>query len=91
LEYSNSLLEGVVSRHALKLIKHDRSGMGEWYVYFESFEFILSIGRDRGGHVSIELGSKIRRKPRANMRGPWSISHLKGYLDGKKITIFSTV
>ena len=83
-QFSGSLLGGVVSRHALKPVKHDRSAMGEWFVYYENSEFILGIGRDRGGHIGIELGSKIRRKPRAHMRGPWSMSHLKGYLDERK-------
>ncbi len=66
--------------------------MGEWFVYYENSEFILGIGRDRGGHISIDLGSRIRRKLRAHMRGPWSMSHLKGYLDeGKDHFIFESI
>jgi hypothetical protein len=84
LQLSRDLLGGVISRHALKLVKHDRSAMGEWFVYYDNSEFILGIGRDRGGYIGIDLGSKIRRKPRAHMRGPWSMSHLKGYLDEGK-------
>jgi len=84
LQFSRSLLEGVTSRHVLKLVKHDRSAMGEWFVYYENSEFILGIGKDRGGYIGFDLGSKIRRRPRAHMRGPWSMSHLKGYLDGGK-------
>ena len=58
--------------------------MGEWFVFYENSEFVLGISKDRGGYIGIDLGSKIRRKPRAQMRGPWSMSHLRGYLDGKK-------
>ncbi|HVW01375.1 MAG TPA: hypothetical protein VHB77_13575, partial [Planctomycetaceae bacterium] len=32
--------------------------------------------------IHICVGSRIRPKPRAHMRGPWSLSHLRGYLDG---------
>ncbi|MDF1628507.1 MAG: hypothetical protein P1U78_01815 [Alcanivoracaceae bacterium] len=85
LKYSENLLGGVISRHALTLVKHDRSGKGEWFVYYENFEFILGISKDRGDYIGIDLGSKIRRKPRAQMRGPWSMSHLRGYLDGNKV------
>ncbi len=84
LQYSENLLEGVISRHALNLVKHDRSGMGEWFVHYENSEFVLGISKDRGDNISIDLSSKFRRKPRAKMRGPWSMSHLRGYLDGKK-------
>jgi hypothetical protein len=56
--------------------------MFEWTYKAETDEFILQILRDRGGHIGICLGSKVRRKPRAQMRGPWSLSHLRGYLDG---------
>ena len=83
LQFSENLLGGVISRHALTPVKHDRSSMGEWFVYYESSEFVLGISKDRGGYIGIELGSKIRRKPRAQMRGPWSMSHLRGCLDGK--------
>ncbi len=92
LQSSRNLLEGVVSHHALKLVRHDRSAMGEWFVYYENSEFVLGIGRDRGGHISIDLGSKIRRKARAHMRGPWSMSHLKGYLgEGKDHFNFKSI
>ncbi|MBU1427168.1 MAG: hypothetical protein KKH12_14640 [Gammaproteobacteria bacterium] len=84
LKYSEDLLDGVISRHALTPVKHDGSGMGEWYVYFENPEFVLGISKDRGDYIGIDLGSKIRRKPRAQMRGPWSMSHLRAYIEGKK-------
>ena len=53
-------------------------------MYFENTEFIVGLGQDRIGYADIELGSKIRRKLRAHIRGPWSISHLRGYLEGRK-------
>ena len=77
-------MDGVISRHALTHVKYDRSDMGEWFVHYENSEFILGISKDRGDHIGIELGSKIRRKPKAQMRGPWSMGHLRGYLEGKK-------
>lgn len=82
ITYANHLISGLLSRHSLQITQHDKSAMGEWYIYYESSEFILDISRDRSERVSISLGSKIRRKPRAQLRGPWSMSHLKGYLDG---------
>ena len=82
LPFAERLLENIISNYSLKLCKHDISAMGEWYVYFENTEFIVGIGQDRSGHADIELGSKLRRKPRAHMRGPWSMSHLRGFIDG---------
>ena len=84
ISYASRLVDGVISRHSLQIGKHDNSAMGEWYVYFENSEFVLGVGQDRSGYLSIELGSKVRRKPRAQLRGPWSMSHLKGHLDGSK-------
>ena len=82
LPFANRLIEEVITRHELKLVKHDKSAMGEWYAYFENDEFIVSVSQDRSGFTSIELGSKNRIKPKARMRGPWSMSHLRGYLEG---------
>ena len=84
LPFAERLLGSIISRHSLKIAKHDISAMGEWYVYFENADFIVGIGQDRIGHAEIELGSKLRRKPRAHMRGPWSMSHLRGFIDGCK-------
>lgn len=84
LKFSKDFLSGIISRHAFTPVKHNRSGMGEWFVYYDNSEFLLGISKDRGDHIGINIGSKIRRKPRAQMRGPWSMNHLRGYLDGKK-------
>lgn len=56
--------------------------MTAWAYYAETEEFRLDVERDRGGYVGINVGSKVRRKPRAHMRGPWSLSHLRGFLEG---------
>ena len=82
ITFVSRLIGGVISCHSLQIGKHDKSVMGEWFVYFENSEFVLSIEQDHSEYTSIELGSKVRRKPRAQLRGPWSMSHLKGYLDG---------
>lgn len=57
--------------------------MGGWCVEWENTEFIVQAAQDRAGDaVGICVGSKLRRRPRAHMRGPWSLGHLRGYLDG---------
>ena len=84
LSFAEKLVEKPINEFGLQIGKHDKSTMGEWYVYFETGEFILSVGKDRRGFTSIELGSKKRVRPRAHMRGPWSMSHLRGYLEGIK-------
>lgn len=62
----------------------DRSAMGGWLTEFQSDEFIAQVSQDRTGDVvSICIGSNIRPKTGAHMRGPWSLSHLRGYLDGQ--------
>ncbi|MFO7603291.1 MAG: hypothetical protein R6X06_05685 [Gammaproteobacteria bacterium] len=84
LSFAEKLVQKLISGYGFHMVKHDKSAMGEWYVYFESAEFILGVDQDRGGFTSIELGSKKRIRPRAHMRGPWSMSHLRGYLEGSK-------
>ena len=84
ITHANYLISGLLSRHSLQIGQHDKSAMGEWYIYYENSEFILGISKDRSERVTLSLGSKVRRKPRAQLRGPWSMSHLKGYLDGGK-------
>ena len=84
ITYANQLIGELISRHSLQIGQHDKSAMGEWYIYYENSEFILGISKDRSERVTLSLGSKVRRKPRAQLRGPWSMSHLKGYLDGGK-------
>ena len=84
LSFAEKLVKKPITNFGLQLVKHDKSAMGEWYVYFENAEFILGVSQDRGGFTSIELGSKKRIRPRAHMRGPWSMSHLRGFLEGSK-------
>lgn len=85
IHFSDSVLSNLIRKYSLSIVRHDKSSMGEWYVDYDTTEFVLSITSDRSNHISIELGSKVRRKARAQMRGPWSMSHLKGYLDGRVV------
>ena len=61
----------------------DPNSMGGWCVEYQSEEFIATISQDRGGDIiSVSIGSRVRHRPRGHMRGPWSLSHLRGFLDG---------
>jgi hypothetical protein len=61
-----------------------RSGsMGAWSARFENDEFVVVTSQDRSGDaVGIGIGSKVRRRSRAQMRGPTWLSALRGYLEG---------
>ena len=53
---------------------------------FRSDELIVSASQDRAGDgISICVGSLIRRAPRKHMRGPWSLSHLHGFLHNSRV------
>lgn len=57
--------------------------MGGWSFTMESPDFIVTVSQDRSGELpAICFGSKIRRRPRAQMRGPWSLGHLRGFIEG---------
>lgn len=77
------LLGPFVSRHSLVFGESDINAMGEWYVVLENDQFTILVTRDRGNHESIEIGSKVRPRPRAHKR-QWSLSHLRGFLEGGK-------
>lgn len=67
------------------LTKHgpDPDHMGGWFAEFQTGEFRVIVSQDRTGDVvSICIGSRVRPKAGTHMRGPWSLSHLRGYLDG---------
>src|SRR5579871_3254006 len=55
--------------------------MGEEAVRLDSDEFSVLVMRDRGGNEWIEVGSKIRPKPRAPLRR-YLLCRLTGYLFG---------
>lgn len=57
--------------------------MGSWWFIAESEEFQIVAGRERGGPITVEVASRVRRKPRAHMRGPWALSQLRGFREGK--------
>jgi len=59
--------------------------MGGWWWRTENDEFIVMVEQHRSGDTfAISVGSKIRRKPRAHVRGPHTLYHLRGYVDGVK-------
>ena len=85
LAFATRLIEEVISRHSMQIVEHGKSSMGGWFVFVENSEFTFRISLDRsGGYPAVELGSRVRRKPRAHLRGPWSMSHLRGYLNDSK-------
>lgn len=76
-------LSRLLARWGLVVVGRETSGtMGAWSVRWESVEFVVDLSRDRIGEMGwISIGSMLRRKPRSHRRGPWSLSHLRGYLD----------
>ena len=57
--------------------------MGGWWFRAENDEFTVTVDQHRSGDAfAISVGSKSRPKPRAHMRGPWTLSHHRGFLDG---------
>ena len=81
-----SRLEDVITPHEFTLVTAigpDPNAMGAWYLEYQTPEFLVTLSQDRTGDVAcVCVGSRIRHKPRGHMRGPWSMSHLRGYLDG---------
>jgi len=81
-----SSLEAILAPHAFELANAVGPGpnsMGGWYSEYHTNEFVATISQDRSNDtVSVCMGSRIRVKPSAHMRGPWSLSHLRGYIDG---------
>lgn len=82
-----STLECLLGQHGfaqLRLIHPGEATMGAWLVDYQSDEFIVSAGQERSGEVpDVSVGSRFRRKPRAHMRGPWSLGHLRGFFEGR--------
>lgn len=82
-EELTSLLKRILDPYQFELVESSTGGMGAWAVRFESVEFVVTASQDRSGEVpGICFGSRSRRKPRAQLRGPWSLSHLRGFIDG---------
>ncbi len=78
-----SLLEQILEPFRFEQCDFSTGGMGAWSVRFETVEFVVSASQDRSDDVlGICIGSRIRSKPRAHLRGPWPLSHLRGFLDG---------
>ncbi|MBM3147123.1 MAG: hypothetical protein FJ000_04420 [Actinobacteria bacterium] len=82
IAYADLVVGDVAAHRGLRLAAADCSAMGEWLVRYEGSGFVLAVARDRGGLVSIALGSTLRPRPGAQLRGPWSLAHLRGFLGG---------
>lgn len=82
---ASRLLRGLPRRRGLEFRRAEPSPMGGWYVRLENAEFLIEITQDRAGEApSIAIGTRLRPRPRAPLRGPWSLSHLRGFLDGQR-------
>lgn len=75
-------LESLLSRRNIVYKNGAASAMGEWFLDFENVEFTLQILHDRSGGEFIEIGSKIRSKPRAHIKS-WSLGFIRGFLEGQ--------
>ena len=76
-------LERLLTPVGIELTDTRFGTMGAWLALFESDEFVVVMSQDRSGEpVGIGIGSKVRRRPRAQMRGPTWLSALRGYLEG---------
>ena len=76
-------LEVFLAPHGFEVAGAGAGGMGGWFKQFDSEEVIVLVGQDRSGEVvSISIGSKVRCRPKAQMRGPWSMGHLRGFIEG---------
>ncbi len=59
------------------------SGMGEWFLSFESSEFKILVYHDRGGSEYIEIFSKIRTRPGAHLNS-CSLSLVRAFIEGRE-------
>lgn len=75
-------LESLLSRRNIVYKNGAASAMGDWFLDFENVEFTLQILHNRSGGEYIEIGSKIRSKPRAHIKS-WSLGFIRGYLEGQ--------
>ena len=81
-----SSLEAILDPYDFELanaVGPDPNSMGGWYSEYQTSEFVATISQDRSNDaVSVCIGARIRVKSRAHMRGPWSLFHLRGFIDG---------
>ena len=76
-------LELLLAPADIELTETTSGMMGAWSARFENDEFVVVISQDRSGDaVGIGVGSKIRPRARAQMRGPIWLSALRGYIEG---------
>jgi hypothetical protein len=80
-------LETMLTLHGFRLssfIGPESEAMGAWYCEFRSSTLIVTASQDRTSDLtSICVGSLVRRAPQKQMRGPWSLSHLRGFFDNE--------
>ena len=82
--YANEVvpkLEVLLAPVGIGLTNTSSGSMGAWLARFESHEFVVMTSRS-GDTVGIGIGSKVGRRPHAQMRGPTWLSALRGYLEG---------
>lgn len=62
----------------------DQKAMGAWHIELRSPSVIVTASQDRTGDVmAVCVGTLARRAPLKQMRGPWPLSHLRGFLERK--------
>ncbi|WP_372369580.1 hypothetical protein [Candidatus Uabimicrobium sp. HlEnr_7] len=83
IEVLNNLLKELIADYKFNLDSCSTGSMGEWYALFTNEELSLEVFHDRGDCEYIQVKSKIRRRPRAHLRG-FSLSHIRGFLEGKE-------
>ena len=80
-----SALQQMLEPHGFGRPHSEALTMNGWWFCTESDEFTVTAGQQRSGDgLRICIGSRIRRRPRAHMRGPWSLSHLRGFAEGSR-------
>lgn len=86
-ELQNSLRDALKPYGFVPLlpVRRDEESMGGWCAEYHTDEFRVIASQDRTDDlISICVGSRIRRKPATQMRGPWSLGQLRGFLDGQR-------
>ncbi|WP_339910193.1 hypothetical protein [Symmachiella dynata] len=78
-----SALKKMLAPYGFENARTDPLTMGGWHFSMETSEFVVIALQERAyATLGVYVGSKIRRKPRAHMRGPWFLELLRGYIIG---------
>jgi len=82
-QHITARLQEVLRTYGFTEYEDSSGSMGAWFFQTETDQVIVTAGQDRAGDgVEICVGAKKRRKPRAHLRGPWSLEQLRGYIEG---------